>query len=66
MTEKDFDAILQGLYDRRKRSAEAKQTVLRAELDSISRQMDAYYDGLYDATKKIQECLAQEEKETEK
>lgn len=63
MTEKNFDAILQGLYDKRKRRDEYRMMVLKAEIDNVVKETDAYYDGLHDAIKSIQERLAREEKE---
>lgn len=56
----DFDAILQGLYDKRKRRDEYRMMVLKAEMDNVVKETDAYYDGLYDAIKRIAEQLAKE------
>ena len=56
----DFDAILQGLYDKRKRRDECRKAVLKAEMESVVKETDAYYDGLYDAIKEIAKQLAKE------
>ena len=56
----DFDAILQGLYDKRKRRDEYRMMVLKAEMDNVVKETDAYYDGLHDAIKSIIEGLKQE------
>lgn len=50
-----LQAICDRLIDKRNRKADIARTKAMAELDTIQRESDAYFDGVYDALRQVQE-----------
>lgn len=57
MTAKDLDAILRKLESQREHKKQIALAKAQAELDTIRREADAYFDGAYDAIKEIKALL---------
>lgn len=63
MTVKELDAIVARLDSARQRKKQIQLTKAQAEIDTINRCADAYYDGLYDMAKEIKNLLPDPPKE---
>lgn len=50
-----LQAICDRLIDKRNRKADIARTKAMAELDTIQRESDAYFDGVYDALRQVQD-----------
>ena len=61
MTVKDIDKIVSSLDLARSRKKQIELTKAQAEIETINRCADAYYDGLYDMAKEIKNLLPMEE-----
>lgn len=57
ITAKDLDAILDKLSSRRDLKKQVALAKAQAEIQTIQREADAYWDGLYDAIKAVKEIL---------
>lgn len=63
ITAKDLDAILDKLSSRRDLKKQVALAKAQAEIQTIQREADAYWDGLYDAIKAVKEILPPPTKE---
>lgn len=61
MTVKELDAIVNRLDVARQHKKQIQLTKAQAEIDTINRCADAYFDGLYDMAKEIKNLLPLEE-----
>lgn len=66
MTAKDIDNIMASLDKARAQKKQIQLTKAQAEIDTISRCADAYFDGLYDMAREIKNLLPTEENNGEK
>lgn len=57
MTIKEIDAIIDRLDSARQHKKQIQLTKAQAEIDTINRCADAYYDGLYDMAREIKAKL---------
>lgn len=57
MTAKELDAIVSRLDSVQQRKKQILLTKAQAEIETINRCADAYYDGLYDLAKEIKTTL---------
>ena len=57
MTDKELDAIVTRLESARERKKQIQLTKAQAEIDTINRCTDAYYDGLYDVIREVRRAL---------
>lgn len=60
MNNKGYDAILSRLEADRNRKKDIQLAKAKAEVETICREADAYFDGVYDAIKAIKEADTQE------
>ena len=58
MTEKELDNICNQLELERQIKQDIQMIKAKAELDTITRETVAYYDGLYDAIKSVKALMA--------
>jgi len=58
MTDKELDKIRQRLELERQRKQDIQLIKAKAEMDNISRETTAYYDGVYDALKAVEVLMA--------
>lgn len=61
MTAKELDDIVARLDSARQHKKQIKLAKAQAEIDSINRCADAYYDGLYDMAREIKVRLLPDE-----
>ena len=66
MTAKDIDNIVASLDKARAQKKQIQLTKAQAEIDTINRCADAYFDGLYDMAREIKNLLPTEENNGEK
>lgn len=57
----DLDKILETLESAHSRKKQIQLTKANAEIEAIQREDVAYYDGAYDAIKRVKELLHSEE-----
>lgn len=57
LTAKDLDNILNQLTAKRERKKEIALAKAQAEIQTIQREADAYWDGLYDAIRAVKNLL---------
>lgn len=57
MTKKDLEAIEAKLTARRTQKKEIALAKAQAEINTIQREADAYWDGVYDALKAVRDLL---------
>lgn len=57
MTKKDLEAIEAKLTARRIQKKEIALAKAQAEINTIQREADAYWDGVYDALKAVRDLL---------
>ena len=60
MTEKELDVIRNKLELDRQRKQDIQMIKAKAEMDNISRETTAYYDGVYDALKAVAVLISEE------
>lgn len=53
MTDKELDAILNRLISASEHKKQIKLTKANAEIETIRREAEAYWDGVYDALKEV-------------
>lgn len=63
MTNKELDIIRNQLELERQRKQDIQMIKAKAEMDNISRETTAYYDGVYDALKAVEVLIAEEGKD---
>lgn len=51
-----LQAISDRLMEKRNRKADIARVKAQAELDTIQRETDAYFDGVYDALRAVEEA----------
>lgn len=52
-----LQAISDRLMEKRERKATIARVKAQAEIDTIQRETDAYFDGMYDALRAVEEVL---------
>lgn len=57
MTAKELDAILADLDKKRQHKKDIQLAKAQAEINTIHRESEAYFDGLYDAIKAVKALL---------
>ena len=57
MTAKELDAILADLDKKRQHKKDVLLAKAQAEINTVLRESDAYFDGLYDAIKAVKALL---------
>ena len=57
MTKKDLDAIMDRLTHIREQKKQIAITKAQAEIQTIQRETDAYWDGMWDFMKAVKELL---------
>ena len=62
MTDKELDKIINRLDSAYARKREILLTKAQAEIETINRCADAYFNGLYDAIKEVKNAIAEEER----
>lgn len=62
MTDKELDKIIFRLESAREHKKQIQLTKAQAEIDTINRCADAYFDGVYDAIKEVKYAIAEEER----
>ena len=60
MTTKDLDAIINRLTSIREHKKQIAITKAQAEIQTIQRETDAYWDGMWDFMKAVKELLPEE------
>ena len=60
MTTKDLDAIMDRLTSIREHKKQIALTKAQAEIQTIQRETEAYWDGMYDFMKAVKVLLPQE------
>ena len=60
MTTKDLDAIMDKLTSKREQKKQIALTKAQAEIQTIQRETDAYWDGMYDFCKAVKDLLPRE------
>lgn len=59
MTNKELDIIRNRLEQERQRKQDIQMIKAKTEIDNISRETTAYYDGVYDALKAVEILMAE-------
>ena len=57
MTTKDLDAIMEWLTSNREHKKQIALAKAQAEIQTIQRETDAYWDGMWDFCKAVKELL---------
>lgn len=65
MTDKELDLIMLRLQSARDRKKEIALTKANAEIDTIRREAEAYWDGVYDAIKEVKNAMPQQPAEVD-
>ena len=60
MTIKDLDAIMDSLTSIREHKKQIALTKAQAEIQTIQREKEAYWDGMYDFCKAVKDLLPRE------
>lgn len=60
MTDKDLDAIMDRLTHIREHKKQIALTKAQAEIQTIQRETDAYWDGMWDFCKEVKRLLPKE------
>ncbi len=63
MTTKDLEVIADQLTSRREHKKQIQLTKAKAEIETIQREAEAYWDGIYDAIKAVKNILPDPPKE---
>ena len=63
MTTKDLEVIVDQLTSRREHKKQIQLTKAKAEIETIQREAEAYWDGIYDAIKAVKNILPDPPKE---
>lgn len=58
MLPEKLQEISDRLMEKRERKATIARVKAQAELDTIQRETDAYFDGVYDALRAVEEAVA--------
>ena len=61
MTDKELDLLLLRLTNARLQKKDIALAKAQAEIDTIRREYEAYWDGVYDAIKEVKGTLCREE-----
>ena len=61
MTDKELDLLLLRLTNARERKKDIALAKAHAEIDTIRREYEAYWDGVYDAIKEVKNMCCHEE-----
>ena len=61
MTTAEFDAIQKALINKMSRKKDIALAAAQKEIDTIQREYDAYFDGVYDALKAVRNAMKKEE-----
>ena len=64
MTVKELDAILADLEKKRQHKKDIQIAKAQAEIATIYRESEAYFDGVYDAIKAVKAIMPEPPKET--
>lgn len=63
MTKKELDSIVDRLTSAREHKKQIQLAKAQAEIETIKREADAYWDGVYDALKEVRNALPELPKE---